>query len=68
MREYTTKCPECLKEISLSLDVTDKRRNSDEFFIIECPHCNRQWHARIFEKLVTYPHKLSRRGEEGMGQ
>jgi len=64
MREYQTKCPECLKEISLSLDNGDKRRNKDEFFTIECEHCKHQWYARIFEKLVIYPYKLKSKKKE----
>jgi len=67
MREYQTRCPECLKEITLSMDDNDKRRNDGEFFTIECEHCKRQWYAKIFETLVTYPHKLPQRDEGGGG-
>ena len=59
MREYKTKCPECLKRIRLSLGDEDKRRNEDEFFTIVCEHCGHQWYAKIFETLSIYPHKLS---------
>jgi len=65
MREYQTKCPECLRRITLSMDVEDKRRNTDEFFMIECPHCKKEWYAKIFETLVTYPHKLPQKDEGG---
>jgi len=58
MREYRTKCPNCLNNIILSMGVRDRRRNTNEFFMIECQHCKRQVYAKIFEKLVTYPHKL----------
>jgi len=63
MREYITKCPECLKEIRLSLGDEDKRRNENEFFTIVCEHCGHQWYAKIFETLVVYPHKLTIKGE-----
>jgi len=58
MREYRTKCPNCLKNIILSMGVKDRRRNTNEFFMIECQHCKRQLYAKIFENLVTYPYKL----------
>ena len=47
------------------MDVEDKRRNTDEFFMIECPHCKKEWYAKIFETLVTYPHKLPQKDEGG---
>jgi len=58
MKEYRTRCPDCLKEIIIKMHKRDKRRNDGDFFTIKCLHCKRQWYAKIFEKLVTYPHKL----------
>lgn len=59
MRAYNVSCPDCMKTIVVKMEAGDKRRNADKFFIIVCEHCGHQWFAKIFETLVTYPHKLS---------
>jgi len=58
MKEYETKCPHCLRIIIVRMRIKDKRRNTDNYFIVKCRNCKRQWYARIFEKIVVYPHMI----------
>ena len=60
MREYTTRCPktDCLGIITIEMEDSDPRRNNGDFFEITCQHCKQKSYAKIFETLVTYPHKI----------
>jgi len=65
MRKYTTNCPkaDCLGIIKIEMENSDPRRNNNYFFEITCQHCKQKSYAKIFENLVTYPHKLKIRGD-----
>jgi len=58
MKEYRTRCPDCLKEIMIKMKSRDNRRDRGDFFLVKCQDCGRQCYAKIFETLVTYPYKL----------
>ena len=58
MRKYCVGCPGCARTITVEMDRDDERRNADEFFLIACKKCERQWHAKIFERMVAYPFML----------
>lgn len=63
MREYEVDCWNCHKIIKVEMENGDKRRTANKFFVITCPNCKREWHTKIFEKMVIYPFMLMEKKE-----